>query len=222
MFTVSNTRKQARRNLLGPVLIFPVVLFLLGWLILNGLILPAFGLEEGPVRLWTAAAIMLVVDAGIIWLWLWVQRIAVAQSKLIVSPEGLTLNDGVTNRTLPWASMTKVGIVKPFRGLEGSSRASSANIGMMVGTAVNRTAQALSGSVGLLGRGTIAPDPTNPASRKLLEINRGIWGTDDAGNPLVGIAPDQVVEGWIDGRVGDWLRHYRPDLAEEAARQLQR
>ncbi|QZY52387.1 hypothetical protein [Leucobacter tenebrionis] len=27
---------------------------------------------------------------------------------------------------------------------------------------------------------------------------------------------------WIDGRVGDWLRHYRPDLADEAARQLKK
>lgn len=218
-FTVEDTRSRASRNLRSAVMLLPVVAFLLLWFILNGLLLPAFGMEAGQARLWLAAGIAAVVMIGLVLLWLKLQRMGLEQSWLSVSPQGMRLKDGGITRELRWEQMTGIGKVKPMRGIEGGIGGSSAGVGQAFAAGVNRAAQNLSGSLGILGRGVLEADADNPLAQKVLAQNLGSWGTDASGTPLVGIAPDAVVDDWYQGRVGDWLRRFRPDLAAEYERQ---
>lgn len=144
------------------------------------------------------------------------------KSELTAGPEGLVLYDAAIRRELRWADMTGVGTVKPFRGVETSFGGSSAGVGQAVAAGVNRAAQQLSGSLGLFGRGKIEADAGNALAQRILEQNRGIWGADEAGTPLVAISPSSVDDDWFDGRIGDRVRHYRPDLADEIARRRAR
>lgn len=136
-----------------------------------------------------------------------------------VDPQGMAMQDGAIIRQVAWADLKSVGRVVPIRGVETSFGGSSAKAGSAVAAGVNRAAQQLGGSIGLLGVGSLTPAEGSNLAATIIQQNEGAWGHDESGTPLVGITPQDVVDDWYTGRIGDWLRHHRPDLASEYERQ---
>lgn len=214
-FTIGDTRDGALKRLLSPVLIFPLVLGFLIWFMLSALFnvlgLPAFRL--------LALVGALVLTALLVVVWLKRTATSLTKTWLEVGPQGMSMKDGVITRTIAWQDMRTIGRVVPIRGVEASFGGSSAQAGAAVGAGVNRLAQQLSGTIGILGVGSLVPDQDSKLGATLVQQNQGVWGHDDSGAPLVGITPQDVENDWFNGRIGDWLRQYRPDLAAEYERQ---
>ncbi|OYN90514.1 hypothetical protein [Parenemella sanctibonifatiensis] len=207
-FGVGDRKAESWRRLLGPILIMPIILFLLMWFMAAA----AFNAFNVPGGSWSALLVALVLTAILIFAWLKKTEAAVGHSSVTVDAQGISLTDGHITRSLAWQDITAVGRVAPIRGVELRKQ--------HVAAAVNRTVQAMSGSIGLLGRGTLAAEDGRPLAGTIAQQNEGIWGHADTGEPLVGIAPAEIDANWYQGRIGDWLRHQRPDLAAEYERQV--
>lgn len=138
--------------------------------------------------------------------------------RLTLSPAGLRRIDGVTVVDIPWQGITrlqseavsvaakpKVPIVLPVAGIANAAKA------------VAHSAKAL----GVLGDGTVAPAPG--ATQRALKMHDELNGSQLAAGavrhtPNALIFPSEFEREWIDGVIGSWLRHYRPDIQLEAFR----
>lgn len=208
-FTIADTRHAAVSRLLSPILLLPIVAGFLLWVLLSAL----FNVVGLPAPRLIALLVAVVVMAGLMAVWLKMTTASLANTWLRIDGQGMTFADGPITRTLAWPEMTSVGRVKPIRGVETSFGGSSARTGSAVAAGVNRTAQELSGSIGLLGVGQLIPQEGSSLAAALVQQNLGSWGQTEDARPLIGIAPEDVQSDWYAGRIGAWLRHHRPDLA---------
>lgn len=214
---VEDAQARAWKSLLSPILLMVIVIFLLAWFILtvlfNMLALPAAGV--------IGFVVALVVTAIVIWIRVLLVQRTFRDSWIALSPTGIEMRAGSVTRRIAWGDLTGAGIVKPMRGVETSAGGSSARTGQAIGAGINRTVQALSGTLGLFGRGTLVGDPSRAVAGNLLQTNAGTWGTDPAtGEPLVGIAPAELLgTDWFSGPTGAWLRRFRPDIAQAVEQQ---
>lgn len=134
---------------------------------------------------------------------------------LTISPQGLVVDDPAARLEMPWSGVRAVGQVKSpkpvdLRRTKAAPLASGAggDIGAAIGQAVITT------STGILGVGTHTLKPDAPAlARRQFEQNVGINGVDEeTGENLLAVIAQQYGVDWQLGRIGDWVRAYRPDV----------
>ena len=132
--------------------------------------------------------------------------------RLTLSPAGMRRVDGATMVDIPWQGITRIQseavsfaakskgpIVLPVAGIANAAKA------------VAHSAKAL----GILGDGTVAP--ASGASPRVLKMHDERNGSQLAAGktyrtPNALIFPSEFELDWIDGIIGSWLRHYRPDI----------
>jgi len=140
------------------------------------------------------------------------------RKRLTLSPAGMRRVDGATVVELPWQGITRLQseavsfaakskgpIVVPVAGIANAAKA------------VAHSVRAL----GILGDGTVAP--AAGASPRVLKMHDGVNGSQLAAGkayrtPNALIFPSEFERDWIDGVIGSWLRHYRPDIQLDAYR----
>lgn len=138
--------------------------------------------------------------------------------RLTLTPAGLRRIDGVTVVDIPWQGITRLQseavsvaakpkgpIVLPVAGIANAAKA------------IAHSAKAL----GILGDGTVAPAPG--ATQRALKMHDELNGSQLAAGavrrtPNALIFPSEFEREWVDGVIGSWLRHYRPDIQLEAFR----
>lgn len=141
-------------------------------------------------------------------------RASLSASKLVASPAGLEQHDGKSAvRRLSWQGMVAADLVAPVgrMGRPAAGTAASQAIGQAAGTAAVDAGKALGRSVGIVGYGEI--DVHNPALRRVYTNQFGV-GPD--GRELVGLAPAIIAQQWLEGGIGAWVAHYRPDIFAHA------
>lgn len=138
--------------------------------------------------------------------------------RLTLSPAGMRRVDGATVIELPWQGITR------FQSEAVSFAAKSKGPIVLPVAGIANAAKAVAHSVkalGILGDGTVAPAPG--ASPQVLKMHDGVNGSQLAAGknystPNALIFPSEFERDWIDGVIGSWLRHYRPDIVLDALR----
>lgn len=203
--------QQADRTLVRflPVLVMMAVGVLVLSLLILGLLMPHSPGVYYPVSVLAAVAIPAL-------LYQQKRRQLTAEyrlrKRLTLSPAGMHRIDGATVVELPWQGITRLQseavsfaakskgpIIVPVAGIANAAKA------------VAHSAKAL----GILGDGTVAPAPG--ASARVLKMHDGVNGSRLADGkahrtPNALIFPSEFERDWIDGVIGSWLRHYRPDI----------
>lgn len=132
--------------------------------------------------------------------------------RLTLSPAGLRRVDGATVVDIPWEGINRIQpeavsfavqakgpIVLPVTGIANAAKA------------IAHSAKAL----GILGDGTVAPAQGAPP--RVLQMHNERGGAQLAvgkitHTPNALIFPSEFERNWIDGVIGSWLQHYRPDI----------
>lgn len=138
--------------------------------------------------------------------------------RLTLSPAGLRRVDGATVVDIPWGGITRIE-------LEAVSFAAKSK-GPIVApvTGVANAAKAIAHSVrawGILGDGTVAAAPgASPRVLKMHDDRNGsrLAAGEVAHTPNALVFPSEFERDWIDGTIGAWIRHYRPDIGLDAYR----
>ncbi|MFL0243589.1 hypothetical protein [Mycobacterium sp. SMC-17] len=138
--------------------------------------------------------------------------------RLTLSPAGLRRADGTTIVDIPWQGINRI----QHEPVSFAAKAKGPIVLPVTGIA--NAAKAIAHSVtalGILGDGTVAPAPG--ASPRVLKMH-----DDRNGSRLVAgevartanalIFPSEFEHDWIDGTIGAWLRHYRPDITLDVFR----
>jgi len=137
------------------------------------------------------------------------------QHSLVLSPTGAVMSDLYSRVDLPWERVRSIGEVELMRAIRtptGSSPLAE------IGTAVVRgTHDTMMGTRahGLVGGGLLTLTPAAPA---LLKIQVKQFLGDGPADPAIGQRPMGIPlapfdPDWQNGRIGRWVREYRPDLA---------
>lgn len=138
----------------------------------------------------------------------------IAGMSMTVGPEGITQSDDASTRFVTWQGLRSSTEVTPL-------------IGYSVGKAVNpaasqtRAADAIASTaarpeLGLLGMGTLTLKTTNRAIVEQYRQNSTVNGVDaETGEPFVALYPTQFQSSWPIKRIGEWIKHYRPDIYQE-------
>ncbi|GAA2401239.1 hypothetical protein [Mycolicibacterium llatzerense] len=209
--------QQADRTLARflPVLAMMAVGVLVLSLLILGLLIPHSPAVYYPVSVLAAVAIPAVMYRQ-------KRRHLTAEyrqhKRLTLSAAGLRRIDGATVVDIPWHGITRIQaeavsvaakpkgpIVLPVAGIANAAKA------------VAHSAKAL----GILGDGTVAPAPG--ASERVLKMHDELNGSQLAAGkarrtPNALIFPSEFERDWVDGVIGSWLRHYRPDIQVDAFR----
>lgn len=141
-------------------------------------------------------------------------RASLSTTKLVASPAGLEQYDGKSAvRRLSWQGMVSADLVAPVGRMDRpvAGTAASQAIGQAAGTAAVDAGKALGRSVGIVGYGDI--EVHNAALRRVYQNQFGV-GPD--GRELVGLAPAIISQQWLEGGIGAWVAHYRPDVFAHA------
>lgn len=180
-----------------PVL---VMLFLL-MLLIAGLLLGSVGV--GGLR-WVLALVVAVGGAGVLMLLKKRQFDSTwSSAALELSPIGATVTDRYVHVELPWARVREVGtadLLAPLRlGVAGD-----------VAAATFRRPD----TNALVGAGTLTVSPGAPAAfRAQVRQNFAARVADpESGQPLTAIVLSHYDPNWQHGRIGEWIRTYRPDI----------
>lgn len=200
------------RNFLIATIVPTIALFLLSALIFS-LILGGIGLP-GPTGFLAALVFMAAMIVA--------KRRQLEKERkgtsLTISPEGFVVDDPAGVLQMPWSGVRAVGLVKapkpvdlrktslPFLGRGGMTV--GGGIGGAIGGAVLTT------QTGILGLGAQALKVDAPALKRAeFEQNVGINGVDaETGQSFVAVLAQLYDADWQSGRIGDWVRAYRPDV----------
>lgn len=123
------------------------------------------------------------------------------------SPGGVVIADPDTRVDLAWTNVDSVGEVELMRGVRPAG--SSATMGVI--EAIQGTREH-----GLVGAGVLSPTPEATALKRLQVTQFLQDGPADpriGGRPL-GIPLARFDPNWRHGRIGQWVRAYRPDLLD--------
>lgn len=195
-----------------------VIIFVLAWVL--GSVLAGFaGLEQPFVALVgvLVALVILGVAVGVRYRQL---KRGQETSRMTVGPQGISMSEmhGAV-RSVEWPQLRAIAQVRPVVGLRrgqhfGPDGSKAANAASM--------ASALP-ELGLVGLGTIDLSDVSGTMQHVYAQNEGINGTDpQSGRPFVALYPLHFEDDFVNGRIGAWIRSYRPDLldtylAEQAA-----
>lgn len=113
--------------------------------------------------------------------------------------------------------MLRAEPVRAMKGYEANTRNITAQA---VAGGLSSAASALLAPIGIVGRGRIDVDPNAPGLAQKAyaqNLERGHFGVDEqTGAPLVGIDLAIADAQWDLGRLGAWVKHFRPDIYEQA------
>lgn len=134
---------------------------------------------------------------------------------LTISPQGLVVDDPAATLQMPWSGVRRVGEVKapkPVDIRKTKARPLARGVGVDVVVAVGQAVSSTSTGILGVGRHTLKPDAPRLA-RTQFQQNVGINGIDEeTGEDLLAIIAQQYGVDWQSGRIGDWVRAYRPDV----------
>ncbi len=137
---------------------------------------------------------------------------------LTFDARGITESNPSATRFVSWEGLRSARMVKPVVGMSTGKLGRAAMRSRTPGVDALASAAAAD-ELGLVGIGTITLAPS--AGRMVRETYRqnerrnGVDAT--SGEPLVALYPQQFDDAWPDGRIGDWVRHHRPDIFAEAS-----
>lgn len=138
--------------------------------------------------------------------------------RLTLSPAGLRRVDGATVVDIPWQGINRI---QP----EPVSFAAKAKGPIVLPvTGIANAAKAVAHSVtalGILGNGTVTATPgASPRVLKMHDDRNGsrLTAGEVARTPNALIFPSEFERDWIDGTIGAWIGHYRPDIGLDAFR----
>lgn len=192
-----------------------VVLAVLTWFIVVLVLTVPLHLPKPTA--WALGAVAAIVLVVVIALTSRRQRAAHrARNCFVLDPSGITQREAHGSRTLPWDGIRAVGNVAPMRKIPGKK-----------GHLVDPSSQVDPLSpIGLVGIGAMSADvDASPHVETQYRANASSWGQDAAtGQNLVGINPSRVIESgrWDQSAIGDYLRHYRPDVWPAVQQQFER
>lgn len=136
---------------------------------------------------------------------------------LTLSSSGITQKEASYTRFVAWDALHQARMVKPIVGM------STGKIGRSASSST-RGVDALSNAAagpefGLVGLGTLTMSPEiTSVQKETLRQNETVNGVDETtGQPYIALYPRQFQLRWPKQRIGEWLAHYRPDLAAVAA-----
>lgn len=154
----------------------------------------------------TAAAIIPVPIAlalgGLLY---WAKRrqfaASTATAELTLSPAGLVMADRWTRTELPWSNIASVGPVQMMNPAKASFNDAAAVTGELAAAVLHSAVD------GVLGDGTFVLAPDAPRLLRT-QVQQNQPGGSRTGIGLALFDPQ-----WRAGRVGEWIRAYRPDLS---------
>lgn len=132
------------------------------------------------------------------------------QQTVTFSPDGAVMSDPYSRVELPWAHVRSIGQVEMMRPIRTPGQ------GKLVVAAVGGIAAATQGTHehGLVGAGVLT---TNSDAPRLLKAQVKQFLKDGPADPQIGQRPMGIPlrrfdRDWQCGRIGEWVRGYRPDL----------
>ncbi|WP_285727257.1 hypothetical protein [Psychromicrobium xiongbiense] len=157
-----------------------------------------------------AAGIVLVIVAILVFFKVRMLIRSVKGTSLTVDARGITAREPHATRFIAWQDLvaaTKVPNIGPYRTPQRRRAINAANV------------LAASHPLGLIGHGVLALDvDASGLVKAQYEQHRTLWGIDEAsGIPWQGINPSRSASGrWDESEFGAWLRHFRPDIWQQA------
>ncbi|HWU29693.1 MAG TPA: hypothetical protein VN041_11475 [Microbacterium sp.] len=213
--------KQVIRNTLMTTGCLLIVAGVLLWFLI-GVLLGMAGVGK-PFGMILSILITLAIVALLLWLRAAQLRRNLSGAKLVAGPGGLEQHDDWGNvRFVAWNDIVEAGTVRPLKKdakmVAGNPMAKA--VGEAGVNALAAAAQSLGSAVGILGYGTVDFRRNgSPATRKAYA---DAFGAGPDGRALVGIQPSVFDADWQDGRVGEWIGHFRPDILAQARAEISR
>lgn len=194
-FTVAETygfgpdlRSLLRRQ--APMLVISVVL---GY----GVLYLALRIAGSPLAAVAPVPFALLIGGLTYWRRRQQYLATVSTAELTLSPVGIVMADRWTRTELAWPDIEQVGPVQTLDSARISPRRARRLSGL---DRPRRTEE------GVVGRGTLAVVAGMPAALRT-QVEGSLPG---GGRTAIALA--RFDPGWRRGRIGDWLRAYRPDL----------
>lgn len=214
-FEINDQKRIISSTLFGQGCILLLLAVLLWFMIGLGMIA-----LKAPAPKVLAALITLVLVAALVGFRIWQIRGQLTQSRFTVGPEGMTQYDGKTAvRYLAWQDMAAAERVKPIAAkahmVAGSDMARI--VGETTQNAASAVGQAVTASVGIVGPGRIEPGEQFSGAQQ--EAYQAAFPLGEDGRPRVGVTPALVEVTWADGRIGQWVEHFRPDILAQVREQ---
>lgn len=175
-----------------------VMLVAITWLIL-GLLMAPLGL--GGLR-WLLA-LVLALGFGALVSWMRKKQLTAAwsSSTLQLSPFGAVASDRYTRTELPWSGLREVG---PASLMDPLKMTFGPDIGKLASAAAAASSRRT--EEGLVGDGSLTLSPDAPVL-----LRKQVAQNDQPGRPRA-IVVTHFDPDWRAGRIGQWVRAYRPDL----------
>lgn len=129
---------------------------------------------------------------------------------LQLSPWGAVLEERHLRTELPWSGVRQIGAARLMAPVRPPVSSTPATRTVQAGI----TAATTQPESGLIGAGTLTLRQDAPAllRRQVDQNTRGRAPDPRTGRPLHAIILAQYDPSWPTGRIGDWIRAYRPDL----------
>lgn len=131
------------------------------------------------------------------------------------SPAGVVMDDRDTRVELPWTHVRSVGDVEQMGVLRTRT---SSDLSRMGAGMIRGVADATTGAPehGLVGAGVLTAKPEAPAlvKKQVQQFLNGGPDDPEIGQRPMGIPLLRFNRNWQNGRIGEWVRAYRPDLLD--------
>ena len=175
-----------------------VMLVAISWLIL-GLILASLGLGG----LGWLLALVLALGFGALLYWMKKKQLTATWSSatLQLSPSGAVASDRYVRTELPWSGLREIG---PASLMDPLQLSLGNDVAKVVATAAAASARRM--EEGLVGEASLSVSPDAPVL-----VRQQIAQNDQPGQ-LRAIVLTHYDPDWRSGRIGQWVRAYRPDL----------
>lgn len=136
---------------------------------------------------------------------------------LTLDCRGITQKDPVATRFVSWDRLRGGRMVKGVVGMS-TGKVGRAGMGSKTPGVDALSSTAAGQELGLVGIGDITvASSAGMMQRETLRQNETRNGVDAAtGQPLVALYLQQFDPAWPDERIGEWVRHFRPDVFAEA------
>jgi len=136
---------------------------------------------------------------------------------LTCDSRGITQKDPVAIRFVSWDGLRSGRMVQPVVGMS-TGKLGRAGMGSSSPGVDALASVAAARELGLAGIGAITlASSAGRMQRETFRQNETRNGVDPTtGQPLVALYPQQFDPAWPDERIGEWVRHFRPDVFAEA------
>ncbi|OYO19354.1 hypothetical protein CGZ93_13370 [Enemella dayhoffiae] len=202
-----------------PMVLLGVPLLLMSWL-LFALVMNAV---KAPAANWLGLLAAIAFTALMVWVRLRKTRQNVSEIELLLEPRGLTYTGDASRRFLSWQDLREARRVLPLVGMDAKKAARGVGYDSMAAkggqagvNALGQVGAQLTAGTGLVGIGTMEI-LGGAMARETHRQNEGRNGRDpQTGQPYLTVPLSQFDTRWDRHRIGEWLAHFRPDLAAQA------